>query len=61
MEIESYINLKKELEKNVGKEKIENITKEITEVIKKNNLDVTPNAMNDIFNYIRLNILISKI
>ncbi len=61
MNIENYIKLKEELEENIGKEKLEKIANEITETIKKNNLDVTPNAMLDIFNYIRLKILISKI
>ncbi len=61
MNIENYTKLKEELEENIGKEKLEKIANEITETIKKNNLDVTPNAMLDIFNYIRLKILISKI
>lgn len=61
MKIENYTKLKEELEENIGKEKLEKIANEITETIKKNNLDVTPNAMLDIFNYIRLKILISKI
>lgn len=61
MDIKGYIQLKEELEKNIGKEKLENITKEITETIRKNNFDVTPNVMLDIFEYVRLNILISKI
>ena len=61
MNIENYTKLKEELEENIGKEKLEKIANEITETIKKNNLDFTPNAMLDIFNYIRLKILISKI
>ena len=61
MKIENYTKLKEELEENIGKEKLEKIANEITETIKKNNLDVTPNVMLDIFNYIRLKILISKI
>lgn len=61
MNIENYTKLKEELEENIGKEKLEKIANEITKTIKKNDLDVTPNAMLDIFNYIRLKILISKI
>lgn len=61
MKIEEYIILKRELEENIGKEKIKNITDEITQIVTKNNLDVTPNVIKDLFKYIRLNIFISKI
>lgn len=61
MEIEEYINLKTGLEENIGKEKLENITNEIAKIIKENNLSYTPNVMSDVFKYVRLNILTSKI
>ena len=61
MEIEECLKLKNNLEKEFGKEKLEKIANEITETLQKNNLDVTPNAMIDIFNYIRLKIHLSKI
>lgn len=61
MEVESYSKLKKELEDNIGQEKLENITKGITKVIKENNLDYTPNVMSDVFQYVKWNILIAKI
>lgn len=61
MKLDNFCKLKTELEENIGKEKIENITNEITQIIKKNDLDVTPNAMSDVFEYVRLSILISKI
>ena len=61
MEVENFIKIKKELEENIGKEKLENIANEITTIIKKNCLDCSSNAMQDIFTYILLKILISKI
>lgn len=61
MEVDSYWNLKKQLEENVGKNKLENITNGITKIVKENDLDCTPNVMLDIFKYVEWNILISKI
>ncbi len=60
-DVEDYLKQKNELERNIGTEKLKRITDEITKVIKENNLDCTPNVMHDVFEYIRCNILISKI
>ena len=61
MEVRDYLKLKKELEDNIGKNKLENITNGITKRVKENNLDCTPNVMLDVFKYVRWNVLTSKI
>ncbi len=61
MKIEEYQKLKNNLEYEFGKDELSEITNEVTNILKKHKLDVTPYILQDIFEYIRLSLAITKI
>ncbi len=61
MSISECSKLEKDLEDAFGRDVLQKITIEVTDILVKNKLDSTPNVLNDVFNYIRLSVLISKI
>ena len=49
----SYMEMRKErLVQKMGKKEFENAVEEITDILKKNNLDKSPTAREDLFEYI---------
>lgn len=61
MNIDQYYVMRSRLFKEVGKERTEKIVDEITQIIRSNNLDVTPTTLSEILTYVEKTIQLQRI
>ncbi len=61
MDVKDYLKLESRLKVELGNHKFENIVDGVSKIVRENNLDTTPTILDEIFDYVKQTIHLSKI